>query len=103
MKKLVLAAALFIAAGSTAVFAHPISNPGEVEIQSLQKDFQPIDVNELPEAVVNALKSAFADSTIKEAAIQMEENGTKLYKVTLAGADGAETEVMINEAGEIQK
>ena len=45
----------------------------------------------------------FADLTIKEAAVEESEEGTKTYKVTFTDAEGTDSEVFFNEKGEVLK
>ena len=43
------------------------------------------------------------ESTIKEAAVEVAEDGVKTYKVTLVDAVGTESVVFFNEKGEMLK
>ena len=61
------------------------------------------DVKELPQAVQDAIKENYSEATIKEAAVEVAEDGTKTYKVTLVDASGTENPVLFNEKGEVQK
>ena len=44
-------------------------------------DFTPIEVKDLPAAVQEAITKNYAEATIKEAAVEANEDGTKTYKV----------------------
>ena len=93
MKKLFLAVALVMGLGTSVAFANNMVS--DVEIVTMINEFKPIDVKELPQAVQEA--------TIKEAAVEVAEDGTKTYKVTLVDAAGTENPVLFNEKGEVQK
>ena len=45
----------------------------------------------------------FAESTVKEAAVEAAEDGSKTYQVVLTDKEGAESTVFFNEKGEILK
>lgn len=104
MKKLVLAAALVMAVSTTTVFAgNVVMSETSVESALTVNEFKPIDVKELPQAVQNAIKKDYAESTVKDAAVEVAEDGAKTYKVTLADAAGTESTVLFNEKGEVLK
>ena len=46
---------------------------------------------------------AFAESTVKEAAVEAAEDGSKTYQVVLTDKEGTESTVFFNEKGEILK
>lgn len=76
------------------------------ESQSLSAeptDYQPIDIKELPEAVVATLQKDYADYTFKAAAVKTDEQGAKTYKVVIVNEEGTESEVIFNEQGEVLK
>ena len=100
MKKLFLAVALVMGLGTSVAFANNMVS--DVEIVTMIK-FKPIDVKELPQAVQDAIKENYSEATIKEAAVEVAEDGTKTYKVTLVDAAGTENPVLFNEKGEVQK
>ena len=101
MKKVLFAVALVMGLGSSVAFANNMSS--DVEIVAMVNEFKPVDVKELPQAVLDALKKDYAESSIKEAAVEVAEDGTKTYKVTLVDAAGTESAVLFNEKGEVQK
>lgn len=104
MKKLVLAAALFMAVGMTSVFAgNVVVSESSIESVMAVNDFKPIEVKDLPQAVQDTIKKDYVESTVKEAAVEVAEDGTKTYKVTLVDAAGAESAVLFNEKGEVVK
>ena len=94
MKKVLFAVALLMGLGSSVAFANNMAS--DVEIVAMVNEFKPIDIKELPQAVQDAIKKDYAESTIKEA-------GVKTYKVTLVDAVGTESVVFFNEKGEMLK
>lgn len=100
MKKVLFAAALFMGLGGSAAFAGNMMS--DVEIMAMVNEYKPLEVKDLPQAVQDAIKKEFADQTIKSAAVETKEDGTKTYKVTLTDAQGKDTEVLFNEKGEKQ-
>lgn len=77
-----------------------------VDSQSLSAeptDYQPIDIKELPEAVLATLQKDYADYTFKAAAVKTDEQGAKTYKVVIVNEEGTESEVIFNEQGEVLK
>ena len=101
MKKLFLAVALVMGLGTSVAFANNMVS--DVEIVTMINEFKPIDVKELPQAVQDAIKENYSEATIKEAAVEVAEDGTKTYKVTLVDVAGTENPVLFNEKGEVQK
>ena len=51
----------------------------------------------------NFMVVAYAESTIKEAAVEAKEDGTKTYKVVLTDKEGTESTVLFSESGEVLK
>lgn len=98
MKKVLVAVAMIMGMG-TAAMANSLNNPMTIVMQV--NDFTPIEVADLPQAVQDALAKDFAEKTIKEAAVETAEDGTKTFKVTLTDAAGAESIVLFNEKGEV--
>lgn len=80
MKKVLFAVALVMGLGSSVAFAGNMVS--DVEIVVMVNDYKPIEVKDLPQAVQDTIKKDFADLTIKEAAVEESEEGTKTYKVT---------------------
>jgi len=54
-------------------------------------------------AVTEAIAKNFAESTVKEAAVEAAEDGSKTYQVVLTDKEGTESTVFFNEKGEILK
>lgn len=82
MKKVLFAVALVMGLGSSVAFANNMAS--DVEIVAMVNEFKPIDIKELPQAVQDAIKKDYAESTIKEAAVEVAEDGVKTYKVNAA-------------------
>ena len=74
-----------------------------VETVMAVNDFTPIEVKDLPAAVTEAIAKNFAESTVKEAAVEAAEDGSKTYQVVLTDKEGTESTVFFNEKGEILK
>ena len=81
MKKVLFAVALVMGLGSSVAFANNMAS--DVEIVAMVNEFKPIDIKELPQAVQDAIKKDYAESTIKEAAVEVAEDGVKTYVVIL--------------------
>ena len=66
-------------------------------------EYQPIDAKDLPEAIQAVLLKDYAGYSFKSAAVKTDEQGVKIYKVVLVNGEGADTELLFNEKGEIQQ
>ena len=98
MKKLFVAVALVIGLGTSVAFANSVANIMEVSV--MNNEFTPIEVKDLPQAVQDAIAKAYPESTIKEAAVEVKEDGaTKHYKVVLVDKENAESNVFFGEDG----
>ena len=71
MKKFFVAVALVMGLGTTVAFAENLTSG--VETVMAVNDFTPIEVKDLPAAVTEAIAKNFAESTVKEAAVEAEE------------------------------
>ena len=92
MKKLFVAAALVMGLGTSAAFADNFM-VDSVTVTMIN-DFTPIEVKDLPAAVQEAITKNYAEATIKEAAVEANEDGTKTYKVVLTDEEGTESTVL---------
>ena len=101
MKKKFVAIALVMGLGTTVAFAENLTSG--VETVMAVNDFTPIEVKDLPAAVQEAITKNYAESTIKEAAVEANEDGTKTYKVVLTDEEGTESTVLFSESGEVLK
>ena len=99
MKKLFLVAALFLAAGTAAWAAQRATTTA---VQAVADgEFTPIDVKDLPTAVVEAVESNFPGSSISEAAVRTAADGVKTFRISLTDRDGAERTALFAESGEL--
>ena len=101
MKKFFVAVALVMGLGTTVAFAENLTSG--VETVMAVNDFTPIEVKDLPAAVQEAITKNYAESTIKEAAVEANEDGTKTYKVVLTDEERTESTVLFSESGEVLK
>lgn len=101
MKKKFVAIALVMGLGTTVAFAENLTSG--VETVMAVNDFTPIEVKDLPAAVQEAITKNYAEATIKEAAVEANEDGTKTYKVVLTDEEGTESTVLFSESGEVLK
>lgn len=83
MKKLFVAVALVIGLGTSVAFAENFH--ASVDSVTIVNEFKPIEVKDLPQAVLDAVAKDYAEFTIKEAYVE-EVKGTKTYKVVLTDA-----------------
>ena len=101
MKKFFVAVALVMGLGTSVAFADNFM-VDSVTITMIN-DFTPIEVKDLPAAVTEAIAKNFAESIVKEAAVEATEDGSKTYQVVLTDKEGTESTVFFNEKGEILK
>ena len=76
MKKFFVAVALVMGLGTTVAFAENLTSG--VETVMAVNDFTPIEVKDLPAAVTEAIAKNFAESTVKEAAVEAAEDGSNV-------------------------
>lgn len=100
MKKLFLVAALFLAAG-TAAWASQGATTSPAVQTAADEEFTPIDVKDLPTAVVAAVESNFPGASLTEAAVRSDAAGGRVYRVSLIDRDGAERTALFSESGEL--
>lgn len=98
MKKLLLVLVLFVGLASTA-FATNMNKSMQVQSEYQMKDFTPMEVKDLPEAVQKAIATKYADATIKSAAFDTKD-GVKIFKIVLLTKDSKEITTYYNEKGE---
>lgn len=106
MKKLFVAFALVMGLGTTAVFAdnnmsEPTSAVSSTTVVNNENEFVPIEIKDLPEAVLETLTKNYKDFTLKSAAVEANEDGTSTYQVVMADTEGTEVTVYFNEKGEV--
>ena len=100
MKKLFLAAALFLVSGTTA-WAESNGFAAQTVCAAADEEFAPIDVKELPAAVVPSVESRFPGAMISAAAVKTDADGARTFRVSLTDRAGAEHLVLLSEAGEV--
>ena len=99
MKKLFVAVALVMGLGTSVAFAENFH--ASVDSVNIVNEFKPIEVKDLPQAVLDAVTKDYAEFTIKEAYVE-EVEGTKTYKVVLLTDAGDNTAaVLYTEKGEV--
>lgn len=94
MKKLFVAVALVMGLGTSVAFAENFH--ASVDSVNIVNEFKPIEVKDLPQAVLDAVAKDYAEFTIKEAYIE-EVEGTKTYKVVLTDAEDNTAAVLYTE------
>lgn len=99
MKKLFLVLALFLSMGTSTMFAIEALS-AKVERVMNVNEFEPIEVKSLPDSVQKVLTTKYAEYQVKEAFVEVKEDGTKAYKVVLLDKEGKEAAVIFNEKGE---
>lgn len=99
MKKLFVAVMMVMGLGTSMVYASNTKADAQVVMQV--NDLTPIDVKDLPQAIQDTLKKDFAEVTVKEAAVEIMDDGAKVYKVTLTDKEGNDSQVSFNENGEV--
>lgn len=98
MKKLFVAVALVMGLGTSVAFAENFH--ASVDSVTIVNEFKPIEVKDLPQAVLDAVAKDYAEFTIKEAYVE-EVEGTKTYKVVLTDTEDNTTAVLYTEKGEV--
>ena len=98
MKKLFVAVALVMGLGTSVAFAENFH--ASVDSVNIVNEFKPIEVKDLPQAVLDAVTKDYAEFTIKEAYVE-EVEGTKTYKVVLTAEKDNTTAVLYTEKGEV--
>ncbi|MCD8091393.1 MAG: hypothetical protein LUF01_00550 [Bacteroides sp.] len=104
MKKVLVALAMILGAGSSVAFAQEVNNSAEVATvaQVPQDEFVKMDPTQLPQAVMQTLGKDYEGASVKEAYVK-EKDGAKVYKIVVSAQDGTETTVILNEKGEAVK
>ncbi len=98
MKKFFVAVAVLFGIGNVMVFADNVPSCKEAVVAVNASD--PIEINDLPEAVQEALKQLPAEVTVKSATVE-EKDGAKIYNVLVADKDGNEMTVSFDEEGKL--
>lgn len=101
MKKLVVAAALMMCLSTSVTIANQVINPVMTEITN--DEYTQIVVEDIPQAIKDAIAKDYAQCSIKEAYVKAAEDGTKTYKIVLMDSEQKESHVLFNENGEVIK
>ena len=110
MKKVSLLAMVMVSMFSTVSFASGnVSSEAMTSVQIVSPqakadvfgDYQPIEARELPAIIQFVIQKDFAGCSFREAAVETDEQGAKIYKVVLVNEDGVDTEVFFSEQGEV--
>jgi hypothetical protein len=99
MRKIFVAIALIAGLGTSSVAFANAKTTNEISIQLNVADYTPIEVKDLPQAIQDALTKNFSEYTVKSAAYQ--EDGVKIYQVTVVDEEGTEANIFFTEKGEI--
>lgn len=104
MKKALAALAMILGTSSSAMYAQEANNSSAItaKIQVPQDEFVKMDSPELPQAVMVTLATDYEGVLVKEIYV-MEEDETKIYKLSITTREGEETEIILNERGEALK
>ncbi|MCL7764990.1 hypothetical protein MPF19_16325 [Polaribacter sp. Z014] len=97
MKKLILTVAVAILSSGISISAANINNninSGEVIVMTINEDFKEVALEDLPEAVSNAILKDYATAIIGKAYV----NGSEQYKIELT-IDETETVVYADKEG----
>ena len=78
MKKLFIAVALVMGLGTSVAFANEMT--AGIETVAMVNEYKPIEAAKLPQAVQDAIKKNYAESTIKEASV---DEAAKTYRLSL--------------------
>ena len=97
MKKLFVAVALVMGLGTSVAFAENFH--ASVDSVNIVNEFKPIEVKDLPQAVLDAVTKDYTEFTIKEAYVE-EVEGTKT-KIVLTDAEDNTAAVLYTEKGEV--
>ncbi|CAH0337168.1 hypothetical protein FVB9288_02915 [Flavobacterium sp. CECT 9288] len=82
MKKLIVSAAIVL--GSFSTFATPVLNAKKVlQTVNMQEEYTEIKLEEVPEAITEALKKAYPDAVLDKAYV----NANKEYKLDITQGD----------------
>ncbi len=99
MKKMFFAAAFLTAATVGTTFAQDAtSDNNTAAVEQVVVEFVDVDIDTLPAAVMEAVATIDREARIAKAQAK-EQDGAKIYKLTLAAADGTTQELCFDENG----
>ena len=101
MKKIFVAIALIAGLGTSSVAFANAKTTNEISIQLNVADYTPIEVKELASSYTGRSDQKLSEYTVKSAAYQEDEDGVKIYQVTVVDEEGTEANIFFTEKGEI--
>ena len=110
MKKVSLLAMVMVSMFPTVSFAgNGVASQVVADVQMVSPQakadvfgyYQPIEARELPAIIQFVIQKDFAGCSFREAVVETNEQGVKIYKVVLVNEDGVDTEVFFSEQGEV--
>ncbi len=99
MKKLFVAVALVMGMSTLVANATEMATVSSVMVMS--GDGQPIELSDLPEAVVNSIATIFGELTAKSAMIEVNAEGEEFYVIVFTDNEGNFLDVSFDEFGKI--
>ena len=94
MKKLILSIAILASGVSTYAMSNNITTPTSINI-TINEEFTEVAVDQLPEAVTDAVKKDFEGSTITKASV----NESGQYKLEITAEDATMSTVYADKEG----
>ena len=101
MKKIFVAIALIAGLGTSSVAFANAKTTNEISIQLNVADYTPIEVKDLPQAIQDALTKNFSEYTVKSDDYLEDEDGVKIYHVSVVVEEVTEDIIFFTEKGEI--
>ncbi|MCW3806922.1 hypothetical protein [Plebeiibacterium marinum] len=103
MKKNILIFTLFVALVSTpALYLNANSNLNQTAINAEEDlQFSSIDIDQLPEAIVDVITKKYEGNTVDSAAVAKTKDDVAVYQVVLKDAEGKLTKCLFNEDGTV--
>ncbi len=105
MKKMMFTLAMIMGLGTTVAFADNAQTSNIAPCSAIAQtadEFTPIELKDLPQAVLDGITQNFPGSTAKSAAVATDEaTHTTIYKITLTSANGNEQTALLSDKGEV--
>ncbi len=107
MKKMMFTLAMVMGLGTTVAFAGnaqtQTTDAANSTVLALTADeFTPIELTELPQAILYGIANNFPGKTAKDAAASTDEaTKTSIYKITLIDENGNEQTALFSDKGEV--
>ena len=102
-KNILLFAALIALACTPACYLKANSNQTETNILVNEDElqFSSIDVDQLPEAIVDVITKNYEGNTVDSAAVAKTKDDVAVYQIILKDAEGKVTQCLFNEDGTV--